>query len=143
MAIIQVAVFIENREGRIKDITSVLAKAKIDIRSLSIAETKDFGVLRLIVDNPDKAYDTLKKADFVVRKTEVLAVEVPDHPGGLDSLLDILEQNGLNIEYMYAFPERAEEKAVMIMRFDDTDLAKEKLNQSELSLASADKIYSL
>jgi hypothetical protein len=143
LKITQISVFLENKQGRIRDITQVLAEKKIDIRALSIAETRDFGVLRMIVDKPDFAYESLKEAGFVVRQTAVLAVEIEDTPGGLNNTLKILEENQLNIEYMYAFVEKASEKALMVMRFDDADKAQQVLEKQGISLVSPDKIYNL
>ncbi|OHD13087.1 MAG: hypothetical protein A2Y41_03990 [Spirochaetes bacterium GWB1_36_13] len=141
MRIIQIAVFLENKKGRLKEITDILASQSIDIRALSIAETKDFGVIRLIVNHPDRAYAVLKANELTVRKTEVLAVEVEDQPGGLNHVLGILEKNSVNIEYMYAFVEKASDKALLVMRFDDLDRAEKILSENKVSIVKADKIY--
>ncbi|HCL55977.1 MAG TPA: amino acid-binding protein [Spirochaetia bacterium] len=141
MRIIQIAVFLENKKGRLKEITDILASQSIDIRALSIAETKDFGVIRLIVNHPDRAYAVLKANELTVRKTEVLAVEVEDQPGGLNYVLGILEKNSVNIEYMYAFVEKASDKALLVMRFDDLDRAEKILSENKVSIVKADKIY--
>lgn len=143
MKILQISVFLENKKGRLQEITKILAEARIDIRALSIAETKDFGVVRLIVDQPDLAYEKLKAAGFVSRKTEVLAVEVQDEPGGLNQVLCILENNQINIEYMYAFVEKASDKALLVMRFDDIERAIQVLKQNHVSLVAPEKIYQM
>ncbi|MBQ9008813.1 MAG: acetolactate synthase, partial [Clostridia bacterium] len=103
MSIKQISVFLENKPGKLKEMTSVLAAHHIDMRALSIAETKDFGIARLVVDDAYMAINILKEADFVANLTSVLAVAVPDEPGGLDQLLGIFSEAQVNIEYMYAF----------------------------------------
>lgn len=143
MKITQISVFLENKKGRLKEITKILSDNNINIRALSIAETKDFGVIRLIVNKAEEAYTALKAMDFVVRKTDVLAVEVSDKPGGLYSVLDFLETSGLNIEYMYAFVEKATDKALLVMRFDDVDKAEVLLRDNSISMVSAQKVYNL
>lgn len=143
MNIIQISVFVENKEGRLNEITQTLAANNIDIRALSIAETRDFGVLRMIVNRPDEAQSSLKEKGFVVRKTNVLAVEVEDSPGGLNNALSVLEKNGVNIEYMYAFVEKASDKALLVMRFDDIVKAQSVLEKNNISLVASEKIYGL
>lgn len=143
MLISQVSVFIENETGTLYEIADILGKNNINIRALSLADTSDFGILRLILDDPMRGYDILKHCDFTVGKTDVIAVEVPDKPGGLASVLKVLKDNFVNIEYMYAFVERSGESAVMIFRFDETEKAIEALNNSNIVTISADKLYSL
>jgi hypothetical protein len=143
MKIKQISVFLENKKGRLREITGYLAANTIDIRALSIAETKDFGVLRMIVNLPDKAYDILKGKEFVVRKTDVLAVEVDDSPGGLDKVLDILDKNSINIEYMYAFVQKATSNALLVMRFDDLERAEKILKEHRISIVAPEKVYNL
>ena len=119
----QISIFIENKTGRISDVTGILSEAGVNIRALAVADTSDFGVLRLIVDNNAKAEEALKKAGFTVRKTKVVAVKVEDRPGGLHSILEILKQARINVEYMYAFVQQSGDKAIMIFRFDQTEEA--------------------
>ncbi|MDA8403583.1 MAG: ACT domain-containing protein [Desulfobacteraceae bacterium] len=119
----QISIFIENKAGRISDVTGILADAGVNIRALAVADTSDFGVLRLIVDNNVKAEEALKKAGFTVRKTKVVAVKVEDRPGGLHSILTTLKQAGINVEYMYAFIQQTGDKAIMIFRFDQPEEA--------------------
>lgn len=99
----QISVFLENKAGRLAHVTRVLGEAGINIRALSIADTSDFGILRIIVNDPEKAYRILKEADFTVSETEVIAVQVPDSPGGLATVLEQMSDADLNIEYLYAF----------------------------------------
>lgn len=99
----QISVFLENKAGRLASVTRTLGDADINIRALSIADTSDFGILRVIVNDPDKAYQVLKEAGFTVSETEVVAVQVPDSPGGLATVLEQMSEDNLNIEYLYAF----------------------------------------
>ena len=110
---------------------------------MSIAETKDFGVLRMIVNQPDKAFESLKEKGFVVRETPVYAIEVDDKPGGLHGLLKTLDANDINVEYMYAFIEKESEKALMVMRFDNVEKAEKVLKENNVSIIPADKVYGI
>ena len=119
----QISIFIENKAGRLSDVTGILAETGINIRALAVADTSDFGVLRLIVNDNAKAEEALKNSGFTVRKTRVVAVKVDDNPGGLHKILDILKNAGINVEYMYAFIQQSGDKAIMIFRFDQTEEA--------------------
>lgn len=143
MKITQISVFLENKKGRVREITQSLSDAGINIRALSIAETKDFGVVRMILNQPEKAYETLKAKGLVVRKTDVLAIEVEDRPGGLNRVLSVLEDHNINVEYLYAFVEKATDKALMVMRFDNADEAQKVLAQEKVSMVGPEKIYSI
>ncbi|URA09497.1 amino acid-binding protein [Thermospira aquatica] len=114
----QISVFLENKEGRLYEVTKFLASEGVDLRALSVADTKDFGVLRLIVDKPDKALNALKTAGYSVRFTEVVAVSLPDRPGELANILGILHENKVNIEYMYTLVSCFENEVVLILRFE-------------------------
>jgi len=129
MKITQISVFIENKSGRLYEICDLLGRNNLNIRALSLADTSDFGILRLIMSDPEKAYRLLKENEFTVGKTDVIAVEVPDVPGGLASVLKVLSDNNVNVEYMYAFVEKSRDFAVMIFRFDDVDGALEALKK--------------
>lgn len=144
MSIKQISVFLENRPGTLKKLTSVLAKNKIDMRATSLAETKDFGIARIIVDDAYEAVNTLKENDFVASLTSVLGVEIPDEAGGLDKLLDYFAEADVNIEYMYAFPSRsAKSQAYMIFRVADTKAAEAKLANKGLKLLSQEDIANI
>ncbi|MEZ4567494.1 MAG: ACT domain-containing protein [Desulfobacterales bacterium] len=119
----QISIFIENKAGRLSDVTGILADSGINIRALAVADTSDFGVLRLIVNDNAKAEEALKKAGFTVRKTRVVAVEVKDTPGGLHNILNVLKEASINVEYMYAFIRQSGDQAIMIFRFDQTEEA--------------------
>ncbi len=143
MHVEQISVFLENKSGRLSEVTAILSEAGINIRALALADTSDFGVLRLIVDDKDKAVNTLKDNGFTVGKTEVLAVEVQDRPGGLNNILDILKSNSINVEYMYAYVRHTGENAVMIFRFDNIAAAIEVLTKEGVAILEGEKLYAL
>jgi len=123
MKIIQISVFLENRKGRLADVCKVLGEHKINIRALTVAESDDFGILRLVVDKPQEATTILKSNGFVANLTEVVTVEVQDKPGGLAEVLQVLDKHNINVEYMSAFLERESNKALLLFRFDNIDKA--------------------
>jgi hypothetical protein len=143
MKVEQISIFIENKSGRLAEVTRCLGDAGVNIRALSLADTSDFGILRLIVDKNDHANKTLKEAGFTVNKTEVVAVEVPDHPAGLFGILNVLDQGGVNVEYMYAFVERCGENAVIIFRFDDPEEAIRVLTSNGVRVLEGERVYSM
>jgi hypothetical protein len=140
MKVEQISIFIENKSGRLAEVTGILGKAGVSIRALSLADTSDFGILRLIVDNPTKALEILRANSFTVNKTEVVGVEVPDQPGGLASILTVLDKNSINVEYMYAFVERSGGNAVIIFRFDNIDEAISVLERNGIRVLAGDRI---
>ncbi len=117
----QISIFIENKKGRLSEVTQVLKKSGINIRVLSLADTADFGILRLIVNDVDKTMQVLKENDFTVMVNEVLALEINDKAGALADLLENLSSAGINVEYMYAFAGKEPSKAVMILRIEELD----------------------
>ena len=139
----QISIFIENKEGRLAEVTAILRDANVNIRALSLADTTDFGVLRLIVNDNDAAEHILKKEGFAVGRTKVLAVEVQDVPGGLNDILDPLCENEVNVEYMYAFANPKCKNAIMIFRFDDLDKALEILNEKNIKVINRQDICNL
>ncbi len=143
MRVEQIAVFLENKSGRLAEITGILAENDINIRALSVADTADFGILRLIVDKVDAAKKVLKEGGFTVGKTNVIAVEVEDKSGGLASVLKTVESEGLNVEYMYAFVNKSGENAVLIFRFDDMDKAISSLQAAGFIILSGDQVCAL
>jgi len=140
MKVEQISIFIENKSGRLAEVTRILGEAGVNIRALSLADTSDFGILRLIVDQVDLAKDALKADGFTVNKTEVIAVEVPDKPKGLFGILDTLENGNVNVEYMYAFVERCGENAVIIFRFDDTESAIKVLLDNNINVLKGERV---
>ncbi len=143
MAIKQISVFLENRAGRLWELADELGKAGVNMRALSIGEAADFGVVRMIVNNPDAAQKMLTDAGFTVAETDVLAVEIPDVPGGLASVLGALKDSGINIEYAYAFVARVGEKAIVSMRVEDASAGEKSLVDAGFSLVDAQKLYTL
>ena len=143
MKVEQISIFIENKSGRLAEITRILGDAAINIRALSLADTADFGILRLIVNDVERAKAVLKEKGFTVNKTEVIAVEVPDQPGGLSSILQILDTARINVEYMYAFVERCAENAVIIFRFDEIDKAIATLKGNGINILEGERLYSM
>ncbi|HET8538299.1 MAG TPA: amino acid-binding protein [Anaeromyxobacter sp.] len=121
MAIEQISVFIENETGGLADVVNVLARSAVDIRAMALADQTDFGIVRLIVNDADRATFALKDAGFTVRRTPVIAVLIPDRPGGLATTLNALR--GIAVEYMYAFVRKSGEQAVVVFRFEDVDRA--------------------
>ena len=143
MKLTQISLFLENRKGRLADVCSVLGKNKVNIRALTIAETDEFGVLRMVVDQPDKALATLRSNGFVASVTHIVAVEVDDRPGGLAAVLRVLTDAGLNIEYMYGFVEKKTDRALMVFRFDDPDRALEILRTNGINVVGQAEVQSL
>ena len=143
MQVKQISIFLENKTGRLAEVTSILSEAGVNIRALSLADTSDFGVLRLIVDDNKKAEEALKSKDFTVNKTRVVAVEVQDKPGGLNKILSLLDKSGVNVEYMYAFVRQSEDNAVMIFRFDHTDEAIKLLEDGGITVIEGSKVYAM
>ncbi len=143
MKLKQISVFLENRKGRLAEALETLAQAKINIRTLSIADTSEFGILRLIVPDPDKAKKVLEKANFTVKENSVIAVMVDDRPGGLAASLRVLSDANINVEYLYAFVEKSGEKAVVILRTEDVDAGIKALKTAGIGLLKAEQVYKL
>lgn len=143
MKLTQISLFLENRKGRLADVCTLLGKNSINIRALTIAETDEFGVLRVVVDQPDKALQVLKSAQFVATVTQIVAIEVDDQPGGLAGILRTLNDAGLNIEYMYGFVEKKSDKALMVFRFDEPDRALQVLKTNRIAVVGQSEIESL
>jgi hypothetical protein len=143
MKIMQISVFLENRKGRLYDVCSLLGANDVNIRALTIAETESFGVLRIVVDKSEFAIQLLRDNHFVANFTDVVAVEVPDRPGGLASILKVLAENEVNIEYMYGFVEKFTDKALLVMRFEDTDFAQQILAKHNIRVVAEKDIEGL
>ena len=136
MSLKQLTVFVENKQGKLMEITGVLAENDINIRALSIADTQDFGILRLIVTDYDKAEKTLMDAGFLVKSTSVVGVKIGDEPGKLSTALGVLDSNGINMEYLYAFMSRTEKHAYVVLRVADNDKAEKALEDAGFHLIS-------
>jgi hypothetical protein len=143
MKITQISVFLENRKGRLYDVCSLLGANNVNIRALTIAETESFGVLRIVVDKSDLAIKLLRENQFVANFTDVVAIEVPDKPGGLASILKIFAENDVNIEYMYGFVEKFSDKALLVMRFENTDFAQQILAKHNVHVVAKKDIEGL
>jgi hypothetical protein len=141
MKVEQISVFLENKPGSLENATRTLRDANINIRTLSVAETVDFGILRLIVNDVEKANNALKESGFRVSKTPVVAVEVPDKPGGLHSIMEVVSKEGINVEYLYAFVEKSGQNAVIIFRFDNPEKAIEVLLKNKFTVIPGSKLY--
>lgn len=140
MTIKQLSVFVENKRGRLAEITHVLQENEIDIRALSIADTKEFGILRLIVNDPDKAAEALKEGGFTVSITKVIGIGINDRPGGLYEAMKLLQANEISVEYMYAFISRSEKTAYVILRVADNDKAISILKDGGFPIMTNDEI---
>ena len=143
MLIQQISVFLENKTGRIHEMAKILADAKINIRALSLADASDFGVMRLIVDQPAPAARRLRDSGLTVALTEVIAVEVEDRPGGFAEVMGLMADAGINVEYMYAFVEKSRDNAILIFRIDNIKEASQLLLSKGLRILKAAELLSL
>ena len=136
MAIKQITVFVENRQGSLVSITRALSDNNVNIRALSIADTKDFGILRLIVNDEASAEKTLKENGYLIKVTDVVGVKIGDAPGKLTAALDVLDKAGINMEYLYAFMARTEKHAYVVLRVEDNDAAEAALEAAGFHLVT-------
>jgi len=136
----QLSVFLENEPGRLVKVTRILEDANIDIRALTVAETADFGILRLIVNDPERAYSILRENNVAVASDVVLGVEVNDKPGGLRVVAELLAEGDVNIEYVYAFVTRSHESAFVVLRVDDRERATKVLKGGGVHLVEQDEV---
>lgn len=143
MFVEQISIFLENKSGRLAEVTKILGENDIDISALSIADTTDFGILRLIVNKPDKAVVILKENGFTVSSTNVIAVEVADKPGGLSKALEVLHDAKIGIEYMYAFVGKSEDDAMVLLRVESPENAVKALEANGVKVLTANQVYKL
>ena len=143
MKLKQISIFLENKKGRLWKALTILKDAGINIRALSIADTSEFGILRLIVPDPDIAKSALEKENFVVKVNDVIAVEVHDEPGGLEKILEILNKDDINVEYIYAFVEKKGKKAIVVIRTEDVSAGIKALEDREINVLSKKDVYKL
>ena len=143
MVIEQVSVFVENKKGALSDILGILAEGKIDLRAISIADTNDFGILRMIVPDPGRALELFKSKGVTASKTAVTGCRLPDEPGALHKVLQTLCDAGISVEYIYAFITRKNEDAYVIVRVEDNDLAQSVLEKAGHTLISPNEVYGL
>jgi hypothetical protein len=139
----QISVFLENKVGRLAHVTRVLGEAGINIRALSIADTSDFGILRLIVSDPAKAYRVLKDNRFTVSETEVIAVQIPDSPGGLAGVLEQMTEQDLSIEYLYAFLGNSGEDALVVFKVENIAEARKMFTEKGIKFIDENLLYQM
>lgn len=140
MSIKQISAFVENKPGQLAKFTAILNEHGVDMRALSLAETEDFGIVRVITDDSYKTACVLKDEGYIFSITQVIAVEIPDTPGGLFKVLDILKEKDINVDYMYAFTARKQDVAYMIFRVADNDAATEVLKKNGIRMLEPDDI---
>ena len=141
MLIKQLSLFLENKLGRLANVCRIMAQEGVNIRALSIADATDFGVLRLIVDNPDLAQEKLKARGIIVSITDVIGIKVPDRPGGLAEALDLLGMENISVEYMYAFVGKSGDQAMVILRLDDNAKGIEAVKKHHIELMTPEEVY--
>ncbi len=141
MKIKQVSIFLENKPGHLNHASKVIADAGINLVTLSLSDTEQFGILRIIVKDWQQAEKILLDAGFVVKVTDVIAAEVDDTPGGLHKILNVIENSDINIEYMYAYTVKRDNKAVLMFRFDDADQALTILEKGGISIISPAELF--
>lgn len=143
MLIKQISVFVENKQGRLHMLTDVLAKEGIDLKALTIADTTDFGIMRCIVQDPEKTLKVIRDNNFTATITEVIAAEVPDVPGGLSNVLKILSDNGISVEYLYSFVRMHKNNALIIFRVEDPEAAVKILKDNNVNVLPGEALYNL
>ncbi len=143
MSIKQLTIFVENKQGTLVDITDTLARHNVNIRALSIADTQDFGILRLIVNDNDTALKTLAEEGYLIKTTDVVGVKIGDQPGKLSTALNVLDQNNINMEYLYAFMSRTEKHAYVVLRVADNAAAEAALETAGFHLITDPDIAKL
>ena len=143
MFIKQLSVFIENKKGRMLEVAKLMGNHKIDIRALSVADTSDFGILRIIVNNPERAVEVFKESGYAVSLNDVIAISVEDKPGGLADAMQALYDNGIEVDYMYAFNARKAERGFVVMRTNNLERSIEALKSRGIDTLSEKKVYDL
>lgn len=139
----QLSIFLENKEGRLHNILDIIEELNVNIRALSLADTSEFGILRLIVDNPGLVKEKLEERDYIVKITKVLAVAISDQPGGLNLILRLLKNNDINLEYLYAFVEQKTYNAIVILRLENMEDGLKILEEGNADIISSADIYSM
>ncbi|KZX12367.1 ACT domain-containing protein [Methanobrevibacter curvatus] len=143
MKINQLSIFLENQKGRLWEALNTIATGKINIRALSLADTSEFGILRIVVNDPEKGKKLLEEKQFIVKITPIVGVELSDTPGGLSSVLKILTDNNINLEYLYAFTHEKTEKAILLLQAKDLDLLIKILKKHEIAIVPPEEVYNL
>lgn len=137
MRIKQISAFVENKIDQVSEITKILGKNNINIKYASIADAMEFGILRMLVDDAEKAIEVLEQVGIAVKISDVVAVEMPDRPNGLNEILTVLSEANVNMEYMYAFVGRGERNALVVFKADDADVAEKALSESGITDVNA------
>ncbi|MER2013019.1 MAG: acetolactate synthase [Methanobrevibacter sp.] len=143
MKIKQLSIFLQNRMGSLSKPLEVLSDADVNIRAMCMADTSEFGILRLVVDNPEQGKDALEENGFLVKITEIIGVEMNDTPGGLTSVLKVIKDNEIDLEYLYAFTHEKEGKAILLLHSDDIDRLISVLKDSDITVVQSDEVYNL
>ena len=143
MKIKQLSIFLQNKMGSLSKPLEVLTVANVNIRAMCMADTSEFGILRLVVDNPEKGKEALEESGFLVKITEIIGVEMNDTPGGLTTVLDIIKDNLIDLEYLYAFSHEKSEKAILLLHADDIDKLISVLQENNVPIVSAKEVYNL
>ena len=143
MKIKQLSIFLQNRMGSLSKPLEVLTVANVNIRAMCMADTSEFGILRLVVDDPIRGKEALEENNFLVKITDIIGVEMNDTPGGLTSVLEIIKDNLIDLEYLYAFSHDKAEKAILLLHADDIDNLISVLSKNNIPIVSAEEVYNL
>lgn len=143
MKIKQLSIFLQNRMGSLSKPLEVLSENDINIRAMCMADTSEFGILRLVVDNPIKGKEVLEENNFLVKITEIIGVEMNDAPGGLTTVLNIIKENNIDLEYLYAFTHEKADKAILLLHTDDIDNLINVLTEKDITITPAEEVYNL
>ena len=143
MKIKQLSIFLQNRMGSLSKPLEVLSNAGVNIRAMCMADTSEFGILRLVVDDPEKGREALEENNFLVKITEIIGVEMNDTPGGLTTVLRVIKDNLIDLEYLYAFSHEKEGKAILLMHADDIDNLIDVLQKNNITIVSSQEVYNL
>ena len=137
----QISVFLENKTGALGEVVKFMAENNVNLRALSIADTEDFGILRIITDDPDSSIEKIKNAGYSAKLTNVLAVEIDDKPGSFSKIVDVLSNEGISIEYTYAFLSKKADRAYIIIRADNSEKAAELLKKSGIAVSGQQDLF--
>ncbi len=143
MKIKQLSIFLQNRMGSLSKPLEVLSNANVNIRAMCMADTSEFGILRLVVDNPEKGKEVLEENNFLVKITDIIGVEMNDTPGGLTTVLKIIKDNEIDLEYLYAFSHEKEGKAILLLHAEDIDKLASVMQENDITVVPADEVYNL
>lgn len=139
----QLSIFLTNQKGKLYNVLNILAENNINIRALSLTDTSEFGILRLIVDDPDKGQELLEKNNYTIKISSAIGVELNDVPGGLSSVLKVLNDNNINLDYLYAFTHENSDKAILFLSTHDLDLLINVLKEKSIKIVPSEEIYNL